>query len=108
MADPTQLEQSAEQLRALARDARTKAGALATHLDGVVRTAGDDELWQGPYPRDAAGDLRAYQTLLVSAADLLGEDAAAWDAKARGLDADAAEAREEQRREREKRQEGTT
>jgi len=93
--DPDALEARAEQLRACARSARVKAGALATHLDSLEKSAKDDTLWRGPYPTTAAGTLAGYRALLRGAADLLNEDAEAWQARAGRLDRDADAARKE-------------
>ncbi|RLV49627.1 hypothetical protein D9V37_06825 [Nocardioides mangrovicus] len=95
MTSPEEMEQAADRLRACARTGREKAQALATQLDAVVTTSGDDGVWKGPYPTKATADLTADQQALGRAADLLRQDAAAWDRKADHLDADAADARAE-------------
>ena len=99
MPTPEQLEAQADDLRELARQARLKADALATHLDGLQVAAQDEKLWKGPYPRVVAGDLGTYVAHLTRSADLLRADANAWDGRASTLDADADDLRREQERE---------
>lgn len=100
MTSPEVLEQHADDLRAYARQADTKAHALATHLDTVVRSSADSSTWKGAFPTKSTGDLRGWQSALGKAAELLGHDADAWRAKARELDERAQHLRAQQKAER--------
>lgn len=96
MPTPEELEAQADELRGYSRSARTKAQSLATHIDTLVKTCRDETVWKGPYPKAAATDAKGYQRALGRSADLLGQDADAWETRARRLDEQAEQLRAEQ------------
>lgn len=102
MTSPEVLERRAATLRSAARRARTKARGLATHLDDLLERARDEELWKGPYPTRATGDLTRHQKRLDHLADELNADADLWVRRAAELEDQADEEREKQKREEEK------
>lgn len=97
MTSPEELERQADDLRGYARCADDKAHALATHLDRLATTSGDDGVWKGAYPTQAHGQVTGWQSTLGRAADLLVDDAAAWRRRAHDLDEQASHLRAQQK-----------